>query len=79
VVLAHDYHPTTSSYSTGGVLGVAPPVKLLSPTFNLWHATQVELRGQHLRVVINGELVQELDVPVHTLRRGHIGFPDMGS
>lgn len=85
LVLTHDFHNESTSHTTGAILAVRPPQwKMPEPeTWGRWHRTVIELRGSRLHASIDGHAVQDLDtsaVPAlaHRLRRGHIGFPDMG-
>jgi hypothetical protein len=83
VVLAHDFHKETTPYTTGALMGVRAPKATLAASFEKWHAVEISARGNALRVTIDGEVVQDLslrDVPElrHRLKRGVIGFPDMG-
>ena len=83
IVLAHDFHHEVTPWVTGAVMGAVPPKVGLPPSWGHWHRLDVDLRGSHLRASIDGTVVQDLDmasVPALAtrLRRGFIGFPDMG-
>lgn len=85
LVLTHDFHNESTSYTTGAILAVrAPQWKMPEPeTWGRWHHVEIELRGPRLKASIDGHTVQDLDTSTvaelaHRLRRGHIGFPDMG-
>lgn len=66
---------------------VAPTKQLYRPA--KWNHYRIELRGSHVRVELNGELIQDLDLDKHTARlergaplkyrprRGHIGFQEL--
>jgi hypothetical protein len=85
LVLTHDFHNESTPHITGAILAVRPPQwKMPEPeTWGRWHRVEIELRGARLTATIDGHIVQDLDtstIPAlaHRLRRGHIGFPDMG-
>jgi hypothetical protein len=85
LVLTHDFHNESTPHTTGAVLGVrAPEWKMPEgETWGRWHKVEIVLTGPHFKAMINGHTVQDVDtsaVPAlaHRLRRGHIGFPDMG-
>ncbi|MBN8733257.1 MAG: DUF1080 domain-containing protein [Acidobacteria bacterium] len=80
--LADDFRREDTAYTTGSVMGVLKPRKQLPQSYEQWHKAEVELRGQRLRFVIDGETMQDLDMSaVEGLRdkpkRGYIGFPDL--
>jgi hypothetical protein len=83
IYLAHDFHDNVTPYITGAIAGVAPPLKRLPTRFETWHTASVELDGDRLRVVVDGTALQDLDLEAHSelryrLKRGYIGFPDLG-
>lgn len=83
ILLAHDFHKEINSYVTGGIAGVRPPKTLLQPGFGVWQSVDILLDGDRLRVVIDDILLQDADLSQDPelrfrLRRGFIGFPDMG-
>jgi hypothetical protein len=85
LVLTHDFHNESTPHTTGAILGVrAPEWKMPEPeTWGRWRRVVIEARGMRFKASIDGNTVQDLDtsaVPAlaHRLRRGHIGFPDMG-
>lgn len=83
VSLAHDFHREPSSYLTGGIMGALEPRPPRPESWGAWHAARIELDGERLRVSIDGVLVQDVDMAGHAelkhrLKRGYIGFPDMG-
>lgn len=83
LVLAHDFHNQSSAWVTGAIAGVRPPAKLLPPSHGVWRKVEIVLRGSRLKASVEGMPVQELDLDTvpelrHRLRRGFIGFPDMG-
>lgn len=78
VFLGHDFHNKLGTHVTGAILNLRPPLKLLPPGFGQWRKCEIELRGARLRLSIDGHLLQDSDLPEHRLRRGFIGFADMG-
>jgi hypothetical protein len=83
IFLAHDFHENVTPYITGGVAGVLPPSTRLATGFGRWHTAAIELNGDRLRVDIDGIRVQGVSLDSHPelryrLRRGYIGFPDLG-
>lgn len=85
LVLTHDFHNESTAYTTGAILAVRPPQWKMpeTETWGRWHRAVIEVRGSLFHASIDGHTVQEIDtstVPAlaHRLRRGHIGFPDMG-
>lgn len=83
IFLAHDFHENITPYVTGAVAGVLPPSKRLPTSFNAWHRAEIDLNDTRLKVAIDGIAVQDVDLDRHPelrhrLRRGHIGFPDLG-
>jgi hypothetical protein len=85
LVLTHDFHNESTPHTTGAILAVRRPEWKMpeAETWGRWRRVEIELRGSRLKASIDGHTVQDLDtatVPAlaHRLRRGHIGFPDMG-
>ena len=83
IMLAHDFHHEITPWITGAVMGAVPPKIGLPPSWNTWHHLEIDLRGMRLQASLDGVTVQDLDmagVPAlaNRLRRGFIGFPDMG-
>ena len=83
IFLGHDFHENTTPYVTGAVTGVLPPLKRLPTGYGQWHTATIDLDGGRLRVVIDDVAVQDLTLDSHPelrhrLRRGYIGFPDLG-
>lgn len=83
VVLAHDFHGLLTEHVTGAVAGVLKPLKALPASFDVWHAVDLLLKGDLLKVTIGGVTVQEIRLSAHPelrhrLKRGFIGFPDLG-
>lgn len=85
LVLTHDFHNESTPHTTGAILGVRRPEWKMpeAETWGRWRRVEIEMRGSRFKAAIDGHTVQDLDtstVPAlaHRLRRGHIGFPDMG-
>ena len=83
IFLAHDFHENLSPYVTGAVAGVLPPTRRLPTSFDAWHSVDLTLDGDHLLSAIDGVIVQDIHMTEHAelryrLRRGFIGFPDLG-
>jgi hypothetical protein len=78
IMLAHDFHNKLSGHVTGAVIGLAPPQQLLPPAWGKWRKVVVDLQGSRLRLSIDGVELQNRQVPDSRLKRGYIGFPDMG-
>lgn len=83
ITLAHDFHNESTAWITGAIMGVLAPRKVFPPSFDEWHAVEIELRTSFCKVTIDGTIVQELDLSrnpalADRLRAGRIGFPDMG-
>ncbi|MBL8179112.1 MAG: DUF1080 domain-containing protein, partial [Bryobacterales bacterium] len=83
IILAHDFHNQSTPFVTGAIAGVQPPLKLLPPSFAQWHKAEIACIGDSLTLHIDGVLLQEQNLAAHPalrhrLRRGYIGFPDMG-
>ncbi len=70
--LAHDFHGKL----TGAVAGRTAPIKLLPPSYGVWHRALVTLDGRRLRVEIDGELLQ--DTTVEGQATGFISFAQLG-
>jgi hypothetical protein len=83
IELAHDFHKVVDNYITGAIAGVRPPRDPLPASFEAWHSVDLLLDGVHLRVTIDGHVEQDLELssdpelPLR-LKRGFIGFPDLG-
>lgn len=83
IVLAHDFHKETTPYITGAIAGAKSPLQTFPPSFEVWHAVEIHAVGSLLKVMIDGVTMQDLDLSkspalAHRLKRGVIGFPDMG-
>lgn len=83
IILAHDFHKEVTPWITGAVAGVLPPKKDLPPSWGVWHSLDILLDGDRLRASIDGITVQDLSLAENAelrlrLKRGYIGFPDMG-
>lgn len=83
VMLAHDFHGTRDAWVTGGIPGALPPRAALLASWGAWHKASILLDGDRLTAAIDGVTVQEADLAAHPdlrrrLKRGFIGFPDLG-
>lgn len=83
LILAHDFHNQVTAWVTGAIAGALPPLHAVPPGFGQWRRVEIELKGTRLKASVDGIRVQDLDldsVPElrHRMRRGFIGFPDMG-
>lgn len=81
--LAHDFHKQISKHVTGALAGVLPPLKVFPESFDQWHKVEIVLDGDRLVAKIDDVLVQDVQLDKHPelrlrLRRGHIGFQDLG-
>jgi hypothetical protein len=76
VQLAHDFHNKLTASVTGAVAGRKAPAKLLPPSYGVWHRAEVTLDGPRLRVMIDGETLQETTVEGHPT--GYISFLQLG-
>lgn len=84
IVLAHDFHNEVTPYVTGAIRGVRRPDTALPESWGKWHRLEIELTGDRLRAAIDGRTVQDVDLAEDPelrlrLKRGYIGFPDLGS
>jgi hypothetical protein len=77
VFLAHDFHKREGTYTTGALAGLEPPLKLLPPTYNIWHKLELYLEGSHLVVRQDGELIQNASLPIHKRGKGHLHFASL--
>ena len=79
LMLAHDFHKETTPWVTGALAGWKAPLAPKPPGWGAWHKVEIELRGQHLKAAIDGLAVQDASLDEKPfLRRGYLGFPDMG-
>lgn len=74
VFLAHDFHQKPGLYTTGAVAGRFAPLRLLPPTFEVWHKVEIELRGEELSVRHDGELIQMARLGPEHWGKGFIHF-----
>lgn len=83
IMLAHDFHREVTAYVTGAVVGAAPPLRALPPSYEVWHRVEIALNGDRLTAEIDGQMVQSLDLASHRalryrLKSGYLGFADLG-
>ena len=74
VFLAHDFHKREGTYTTGAIAGAKPPLKLLPPTYNVWHKVELTLKADHLEFSQDGQLLQDATLPPQKRGKGHIHF-----
>ncbi len=72
-----------SVISTGAIFDVVPPKAQAAKPLGDWNEVEVEMDWPRLRVTLNGQLVQDLDVEQdpelrHRLRSGYLGWQDRG-
>jgi hypothetical protein len=77
VYLAHDFHKKMGMHVTGAVAGVAPPLRLLPPSFGVWHRVELRLDGELLELKHDGELLQRAQLAGHKLSKGFIHLADL--
>lgn len=77
IFLAHDFHQKPGLYTTGALAGVKAPLRLLPATFNQWHKVELTLDGEKLRLLHDGELLQDLTLPRQKLGKGFLHFADL--
>lgn len=70
-------------YGNGALYRVVPPLAEVRTDNDIWHTCAVHMNWPALRVTINGEVVQDIDLSAHegtahTLRRGALGFQHTG-
>jgi hypothetical protein len=70
-----------SDDGTGAIYTVVPPLVNPAKPGLQWNQLEITLQGDHIRGILNGELVQHLDLSQgeelpHRLRRGFIGLQD---
>ena len=84
VQFADDRSGPPPLHETGALHGRVPPITNAVKDAGEWNTCEVTLDWPHLRVVINGEVAQDLDLSAHEetkygLRRGALGFHNDGS
>ncbi len=83
LTLAHDFHNDHTPWVTGAITGAVKPAMLCPVDFEKWHAVRIDLDQDYLKVEIDGAVVQDIHLDQHAelryrLRRGFVGFPDLG-
>ncbi|MBN1343837.1 MAG: DUF1080 domain-containing protein [Phycisphaerae bacterium] len=78
-----DFGGRANKHSSMSVYSSITVKKHMSRPAGQWNDVQVTCRGPKLKVIWNGELVQDVDLDAHRelakrLRRGHIGVQDHG-
>jgi 3-keto-disaccharide hydrolase len=71
------------AYASGAVFRKVPALTAAVKGYGHWNACRVEMDWPRLHVLLNGEVVQDLDLSEHeelrhSLRRGAIGFQNLG-
>ena len=79
-----DHGVTPTPNSTAAIYDVVPPAKNASKPAGEWNALEITLDGAKVKVVLNGEVVQDLNLDEneelkHRLRKGFIGLQDHGN
>ena len=69
-------------HDCGGVIRTSAPKKMVVKPAGEWNRYQITLKGSHLKVVLNGELIQDLDLSESEMKdrplKGYISFQDEG-
>ena len=73
--------PEITKTSTGSIYDVIPPLSMAAKKEGLWNSLEVTCNGPHVKAVLNGQLVQDLnfdetDELRHRLRKGFICLTD---
>ena len=67
-------------HDCGGVIGTSAPKKMVVKPAGEWNRYTITLKGSHLKVVLNNELIQDLDLSETKLKdrpaKGYISFQD---
>ncbi len=68
------------AHDCGGVIGASSPSKMVVKPAGEWNRYTITLKGNQLRVVLNGEQIQDLDLSKTILKdrpaEGYISFQD---
>lgn len=69
-------------HDCGGVIRTSAPKKMAVKPAGEWNRYIITMKGSHLKVVLNGELIQDLDLSKTDMKdrpaEGHISFQDEG-
>ncbi|QQS44758.1 MAG: DUF1080 domain-containing protein [Acidobacteriota bacterium] len=70
--------------STGAIYDVLPPLVHAGRPAGQWNRMEVQIDWPRLRVILNGQTIQDVDMQWNEklrsrLRRGYIGFQDIGT
>ena len=77
-----DTHGKTKfgAHDCGGVIGTSAPSKMVVKPAGEWNRYVITLKGSNLKVVLNGELIQDFDLSKTRLKdrpeKGYISFQD---
>ena len=67
-------------HDCGGVITASAPKKMMVKPAGEWNRYTITLKGSQLKVVLNDELIQDLDLSKTDLKdrpaKGYIGFQD---
>lgn len=67
-------------HDCGGVIGTSGPSKNMAKPAGEWNRYIITLQGSHLKVELNGEQIQDLDLSTSAVKdrppEGYIGFQD---
>lgn len=77
VFLAHDFHQKMGLQVTGAIAGLQAPLRLLPPSFEVWHKVEIHLEGEWIEVKQDGELLQRAQLPAHQLGKGFVHLADL--
>jgi hypothetical protein len=78
-----DYDKTPDKHSSMSVYASVAPKKNVGRPAGQWNDVEITCKGRQLRIVWNGELVQDVNLDAHRelakrLGKGHIGLQDHG-
>ncbi|MCG3197337.1 MAG: DUF1080 domain-containing protein [Candidatus Omnitrophica bacterium] len=81
VQIEGDYGEPPDTTSTGSLYSQQPPLLAAQKPNGEWNSYEITLDGPRIKVVLNGQVVQDLDTTTHPdlklrLRRGFIGLQD---
>ncbi len=79
----HDRKDHLTDYLCGAIFGVLPPLKNAVRGANEWNSGRVLMDWPSLKMWLNGELIQDINIEEHEelkyrLRQGYIGIQDVG-
>lgn len=79
--LQGDYGDTPVKDTSGAIYDVVPPLKNAVKPSGEWNAVEITVHGSKVKALLNGELVQDIDLDTieelkYRLREGFIGLQD---